>query len=125
MYMYICAKTGFFLFLFGWQTPLHCGGDLGRVPFKGYRNCCRLGPDAWDEGFSFLLCVLSPFCLFIAQFGISFCVTNIYLNVLFNFIGSLVRIRLESLPFHKVAVEWQHEPAVLLVWNRQRYAYAF
>ncbi|CAL5441989.1 unnamed protein product [Camellia sinensis] len=24
-------------------------GDLDRVPFKGYGNYCRLGPDAWDE----------------------------------------------------------------------------
>jgi hypothetical protein len=31
----------------------------------------------------------------------------------FNSVVSLVRIRLGSLPFHKVAVEWQLEPAVL------------
>lgn len=32
------------------QTPLNCRRNLGRVPFQGYRNCCRLGPNAWDEG---------------------------------------------------------------------------
>lgn len=31
----------------------------------------------------------------------------------FNSLVSLVRIRLGSLPFHKGAVEWQQEPAVL------------
>ena len=36
-----------------------------------------------------------------------------HLNESFKFIGSLVRIRLGSLPFHKGAVEWQLEPAVL------------
>jgi hypothetical protein len=32
------------------QIPINCWGNIGRVPFKGYRNCCRMGPDAWDEG---------------------------------------------------------------------------
>ena len=38
------------LWLFLWQSTRNCWGDLGRVPFKGNWNCCRLGSDGWDEG---------------------------------------------------------------------------
>lgn len=59
------------------QTPLHCGGDFGRVPFKGYRNCCRLGPDAWDEGVKCLIlrhhCNFSIVCYAFVLFLIYWC----------------------------------------------------
>lgn len=44
------------------QTFVHCRGDFSRVSFKGHWNCCRVGPNAWDEGYrTFLFKLLFPF----------------------------------------------------------------
>jgi len=111
----------FFFKLLFWQTPLHCRGDLGRVPFKGYRNCCRLGPDAWDEGIYLFLFqkefffLRNHFLVYASNNHIAYFFTPEpeLTKQFYNSLVSLVRIRLGSLPFPKVAMEWQLELAVL------------
>lgn len=49
-YYFISIVAYGFVVLYIFQTFVHCRGDFNRVSFEGHRNCCRVGPNAWDEG---------------------------------------------------------------------------
>ncbi|KAG6778264.1 hypothetical protein POTOM_018118 [Populus tomentosa] len=58
--MLVCQCAFQLISFFFFKTPLNSRGDLVRVPCKGHRNCCRVGPDAWNEGFYFILFFIYP-----------------------------------------------------------------